>query len=311
MHPAYSVILFTTSSGAGYGLLFWLSLAHVIGAQPVAGWGFFAGLFIALGLITLGLLSSTFHLGRPERAWRALSQWRSSWLSREGVAALATYVPAGGLWLMSLLGIAGWLTLPLALLSAIGAVATVWCTGMIYASLRTIREWHMPQVPYVYLANAAASGALLLVLLHAFAGRDIRLVSLIALLALGLAGALKLIYWRRIDAEPGAYTADMALGLKGVKRQLEPPHSRPNYVMREMGYDVARRHAETLRRSVLLWGFLLPGLMLAFQALTGGLGPVLMPVAVTAAAAGLVTERWLFFAEATHLSTLYYGNQRA
>ena len=73
MHPAYSVILFTTSSGAGYGLLFWLSLAHVIGAQPVAGWGFFAGLFIALGLITLGLLSSTFHLGRPERAWRALS----------------------------------------------------------------------------------------------------------------------------------------------------------------------------------------------------------------------------------------------
>ena len=137
------------------------------------------------------------------------------------------------------------------------------------------------------------------------------IVLVLALLALGLAGALKLIYWRRIDAEPGAYTADMALGLKGVKRQLEPPHSRPNYVMREMGYDVARRHAETLRRSVLLWGFLLPGLMLAFQALTGGLGPVLMPVAVTAAAAGLVTERWLFFAEATHLSTLYYGNQRA
>ncbi|WP_323764631.1 dimethyl sulfoxide reductase anchor subunit family protein [Marinovum sp.] len=311
MHPAYSVILFTTSSGAGYGLLFWLSLAHLAGAQPVTGWSFFTGLLLALGLITLGLLSSTFHLGRPERAWRALSQWRSSWLSREGVVAIATYAPAGLLWLLALFGGPAWLTLPLAVLAALGAVATVWCTGMIYGSLRTIREWHQPLVPVLYLANAAASGAVLLVMLQAFAGRDIRLASLIALLALITAGALKLVYWRRIDADPGAYTVDMALGLEGVKRQLEPPHSRPNYVMREMGYDVARKHAETLRRTVLIWGFVVPGVMLAFQALTGGLGPVLMPVVVLAAAAGLVVERWLFFAEASHVSMLYYGAERA
>ncbi|WP_417524899.1 dimethyl sulfoxide reductase anchor subunit family protein [Marinovum sp.] len=311
MHPAYSVILFTTSSGAGYGLLFWLSLAHVLGAQPVTGWSFFAGLFIALGLITLGLLSSTFHLGRPERAWRALSQWRSSWLSREGVVAVATYVPAGLLLLLALFGVTGWLSLPLAVLSAVGAVATVWCTGMIYGSLRTIREWHQPMVPWIYLANAAASGAVLLALLHAFSGREVHWVSLLALVALVVAGALKVLYWRRIDADQGAYTAEMALGLEGVKRQLEPPHSRPNYVMREMGYDVARKHAETLRRSVLVWGFAVPGVMLAFQALTGGLGPVLMPIVVLAAAGGLVVERWLFFAEASHVSMLYYGAKRA
>lgn len=311
MHPAYSVILFTTASGAGYGLLFWLSLAHLAGGQPLEGWSLATGLTLALGLITLGLLSSTFHLGRPERAWRALSQWRSSWLSREGVVSLATYVPAGLFWLLALFGGPLWLSLPLALLAALGAVVTVWCTGMIYASLRTIRQWHQPLVPVIYLANAAASGAVLLVLLHAFAGRDIRLSSLIALAALIVAGGLKLLYWRRIDADPGAYTKDMALGLEGVTRQLEPPHSRPNYVMREMGYDVARKHAETLRRSVLLWGFALPGLLLAVQALTGGLGPVLMPIVVLVAAAGLVTERWLFFAEAEHVSMLYYGADRA
>src|SRR6478609_2476033 len=102
MHPAYSVILFTTASGAGYGLLALLGLVG-FNHGPASSLLFGAtALVIALGLITLGLLSSTFHLGRPERAWRAFSQWRSSWLSREGVASVVTFVPAlifGALWL--------------------------------------------------------------------------------------------------------------------------------------------------------------------------------------------------------------------
>src|SRR5204862_3402126 len=94
MHPAYSVILFTTASGAGYGLL---ALLGFVGFNHGPASSFIFGLVaivIALGLITIGLLSSTFHLGHPERAWRAFSQWRSSWLSREGVAAVLTYLPA-------------------------------------------------------------------------------------------------------------------------------------------------------------------------------------------------------------------------
>ena len=94
MHPAYSVILFTTASGAGYGLLALLGLVGIShGEASSLAFGLTA-MVIALGLITVGLLSSTFHLGHPERAWRAFSQWRSSWLSREGVAAVLTYVPA-------------------------------------------------------------------------------------------------------------------------------------------------------------------------------------------------------------------------
>src|ERR1043166_2862879 len=93
MHPAYSVILFTTASGAGYGLLIWLTAAaalNLVPRDPVLG---FFGLGLAIALVTIGLLSSTLHLGRPKRAWRALSQWRSSWLSGGGVAAIATYAP--------------------------------------------------------------------------------------------------------------------------------------------------------------------------------------------------------------------------
>src|SRR6476646_10306719 len=104
MHPAYSVIVFTTASGAGLGLLAWLALLGMLGAVPADRWLGLAGLGLAFVLVASGLIASTAHLGRPERAWRAFSQWRTSWLSREGVMAVATAVPAG------LLGI-GWVFL--------------------------------------------------------------------------------------------------------------------------------------------------------------------------------------------------------
>src|SRR5256885_1551665 len=95
MHPAFSVIIFTTASGAGYGLLALLGLGATLGLLPADFTFGLVAFGLALGLITGGLLSSTLHLGHPERAWRAFSQWRTSWLSREGVASVATYLPAG------------------------------------------------------------------------------------------------------------------------------------------------------------------------------------------------------------------------
>ncbi|MBT0957578.1 dimethyl sulfoxide reductase anchor subunit [Alphaproteobacteria bacterium KMM 3653] len=304
MHPAYSVILFTTASGAGYGLLFWLGLGHLTGLIHGAGWMPVITLTVALGLITLGLLSSAFHLGRPERALGAFSQWRSSWLSREGVVAVATYVPAGLWWLLWLFG-NGSVTPFLGLLAAIGAAVTVYCTGMIYASLRTIRQWNRPTVPWIYIALAAGTGGLLLALLlpSTFA-------ALAALISLGAAAVLKLAYWKEIDADPGQYTAEMATGLGhlGTVRPLDPPHSTPNFVMREMGYAVARNHALKLRKVALLALFALPLFLIFIGMFAGWLA--LVP-AVLLAAVGVVTERWLFFAEAEHVSQLYYGKARA
>lgn len=313
MHPAYSVIFFTTASGAGYGLLFWLSLAELFGALPQTRWLSAIALTVALGLVTLGLLSSTFHLGHPERAMGAFSQWRSSWLSREGVAAVATYVPAGLLWLIWVFGIDAGVTPLLGLLSALGAVVTVYCTSMIYASLRTIRQWHHRFVPLVYLALAAGTGALLFCLIFAAAGPLPVWPKLAALLSLGLAGGLKLRYWSAIDGDPGQYTTEMATGLGhlGRVRPLDPPHTMPNFVMREMGYAVARKHAERLRKSALLSLFLVPLLMAVMSLVAGTLAGALFAVAVVTAAFGVFLERWLFFAEAEHVSQLYYGRSRA
>lgn len=315
MHPAYSVIVFTTASGAGYGLLIWAALAAIAGpfdAGPVLG---FFCIAPALLLITVGLLSSTLHLGHPERAWRALSQWRTSWLSREGVAALFTYAPT--LLLAYALVWSEWTqaTITIFALAAIaGALATLWCTGMIYASLPTIRAWNKPQVPWLYIALALSTGGLLFALALALNGLPLRttLVALVAVIGLSWFG--KTSYWETIDHEPRTLTAEAATGLGalGKVRPLEPPHTQPNYVMREMGYRVARKHAEELRRLAVLSLFAAP-LALVLLVLLGQpvLAVPLLALAVLSAASGVLVERWLFFAQAEHVAMLYYGAETA
>ncbi len=312
MHPAYSVIIFTTASGAGYGLLFLLGLADIIGLDIRGRWFMPVGLTLALGLVTVGLLSSTFHLGRPERAWRAFSQWRSSWLSREGVAAVVTFVPAGILWLMALLGDAtSGTALILGLLTAALSIVTVYCTAMIYASLTTIRQWNNGWVPPGYLILALASGAVLLVCLTALFGGSTYVPGIIAVVALLAAYSFKQRYWLGIDTEEKSHTSKSATGLENA-RQIAPPHTSENYVMKEMGYRVARKHAHKLRRLAALLGFVLPAIVCLIAAFTGGgLAMACGLVAVASCAAGLAMERWLFFAEAQHVVTLYYGEATA
>jgi DMSO reductase anchor subunit len=315
MHPAYSVILFTTASGAGYGLLVWLALGGMLGLLPVERWLGIFGFGLAFALITAGLLSSTAHLGRPERAWRAFSQWRSSWLSREGVMAVATYVPAG------LLAI-GWVMFErtdgifalLALLTAVCAILTLYTTGMIYASLRTIRQWHQPLTAPIYIGLGLASGAALLTfLLNLFGhGAGSRSAGL-AVVCLAATALMKRAYWRAIDSEPRTYTVGAATGLGhlGKVRPLEPPHTQPNYIMREMGYRVARKHAEKLRLVVLAAAFALPIAALLLSLIGGSAGIAASALAAMSMALGLVVERWLFFAEAQHVVMLYYGEDAA
>lgn len=317
MNPAYSVILFTTASGAGYGLMTWLAVAVLSGVAAPTGGVASLGLVVALVLVTLGLVSSTLHLGRPERAWRAVTQWATSWLSREGVLALATYVPAG-LWLLVQWVAPGawWIVgAVLALATAAGAMATVWATGMIYQSLPTIRAWSDPLVAPIYVLLALGTGAVLMALLSASGGAPWRSMMVVGALLLAASASAKWIYWRRIDTAPRTWTAESATGLGSIGRvrALEPPHTQANFVMREMGYAVARKHARTLRLLALLAGFLAPAFLLLLA------GSLLPPVAATLAtglaavgtAAGILAERWLFFAEARHVVTLYYGADRA
>jgi len=311
MHPAYSVILFTTASGAGYGLLALLGLVG-FNHGPVSNFWFgLVSLFIGLGLVTIGLLSSTFHLGHPERAWRAFSQWRSSWLSREGVAALVTYAPilAFGLVWLGLLDRPN-LIGPLGIATLIGAAITVYCTAKIYSSLKTIRAWANPLTVPVYLAYALATGASFLMAIAALFDRWQPFQAYMAVAALVLTVILKLLYWRSIDNAERTYTMGAATGLDriGAVRQWEVAHTAENFVMKEMGYAVARRHAQRLRGIVV--GLLAVSVLLSLLTLV--LLPALFAVlAAIAAFASAVIQRWLFFAEAQHVVSLYYGAQKA
>ena len=311
MKPAPSIIFFTVASGAGYGLLFWLGVLKPLGLLPASSLFGATAAIIALALITAGLCSSLLHLGRPERAWRALSQWRSSWLSREGVAAVLTFPPAV-VFLIALAHGETALLLPAGLLSAVGAVATVYCTGMIYASLKPVKEWHHPMVAPGYLLFASFSGAALLAMLAGFWGGGF-FPALVAA-ALGMAALFfKRAYWASVDATPAASTRESATGLGfiGQVRPLESPHTESNYLLREMAFRVARVHAAKLRTIALLLGFALPALCFCLAIiLGGGLAMALGAIATASALAGLLVERWLIFAEATHTVALYYPTQR-
>lgn len=312
MHPAVSIIFFTTASGAGYGLLALMGLAGAFGLLPADRWVGAVGLVLALGLVTAGLMSSTFHLGHPERAWRALSQWKTSWLSREGVMAILTYVPAALLFfgwvfqenLAHIYAISG-------VLVAIAAVVTVYCTGMIYASLKPIRQWHTPLTTPNYLLLALLTGIVALnAIAHLFKAEHGVFVWLM-LLAAAAAWAAKILYWRAVDGEVPASTRETATGLGhlGQVRPLEMPHTSPNYLQKEMVFRIARDHARRLRKLVQLLTFATPLIAALLMIIISGnaFGMLMSICALLAVSIGVLFERWLFFAEAEHTVGLYYG----
>ena len=310
MNPAYSIIFFTVSSGAGYGLLALLGLAASSHGKASSMGFAVVSVGIALILIVAGLLSSTAHLGRPERAWRALSQWRSSWLSREGIAAIATFPVALGFaatW-SGIIDAPVWIA-PLGIVSALLSMITVYCTGMIYASLKTIPAWHTHFTVPTYLAFALATGSgLLNVTSFAFgifqtnAGR---ILTLIALFAIFAAIVLKWLYWRKLRVDDGQYSMADATGLGPGVRQWEVPHTSTNFIMKEMGYQVARSHGRKLQRICMILldvGF--------FTAFLSPRWPWLVFVTATVLLFAAWVERWLFFAQGEHVVQLFYGKQR-
>lgn len=312
MHPAPSIILFTVLSGSGYGLLFLIGVLGAAGMLPADGAFGLLAMIISLGMISTGLLASTLHLGHPERAWRALSQWRSSWLSREGVASLITFAPALVLAL-------GWIffgeiwTLA-AVLSAVGAAATVGCTAMIYASLKPIAQWHSAWTLPAFVGMALAGGALLFALITVFYAPEGSWPLGLSALLLSFGWTIKAGYWavasnRRSQATPESATG---LGQFGKVRLLEAPHSEENYLLKEMAFALGRKHAMKLRRLAVACGFVAPlVLLLAADLLVVLPAAPIVVLAVLVGLVGILMERWLFFAEAKHTVTLYYGAQSA
>ena len=300
MHPAWSIIFFTSVSGLGLGLAGWivlgiLDLSRFVHLLLVSGFTF--------GLIGAGLLSSTLHLGHPERAWRALSQWRSSWLSREGVLAVLVLAALSAWFLFVFLGIKPpiWANFGLIVL----ITATVYATSMIYASLRTVACWHHPLTPVCYIMFSVSGGSLAFVWLSAVLNQQAS--EWFAYVAGGLifaAWVVKLFWWRRLDTKKlgSSLASATGLGALGKVKTLMPPHTSENYLQTEMGFVVARRHAVKLRVISVLLGGLIP--LLGLYIASGSIAS--LSIVLLAHLVGIFVERWLFFAEAKHVVSIYY-----
>lgn len=289
MNPAPSVIIFTVLSGMGFGYLAFLGL----GVPAVQGWAAFAAWGLGYGLTVAGLVASTFHLGQPRRALRAFTQWRTSWLSREAWAAMATLIVLAPLALSDVLGLGwpGWI----GWIGAMLCIAAVTATGMIYAQIRAVPRWHHWITPVLFLAFAATGGAILAGLPSA------------PLLCLCLAGLLVLAFhigdgaFARAGQGIGSATG---LGALGRVELFDPGHTGGSYVVHEMIHVVGRRHAARLRLIAIGAAGLAPAVvLLAVPGLAGTALAALLHVT------GALAARWLFFAQAEHVVGLFYGQR--
>jgi DMSO reductase anchor subunit len=296
MHPALSVIFFSTLSGAGYGLWFWWGSSFLGHHRDFGIKDYFTLALGALFVIT-GLLSSTLHLGRKERAWRAFSQWRSSWLSREGIVALLCFVPAMAL---AFTPQAGTLQKALALALMVLSLATVFCTAKIYHCLKTVPAWRHGTVIPMYLLSSLYSGGLWLAAIFGIWTFAPVLIGFAVLLAW-----LMTRYWRHND-QPLAITRSSALGLPEQRsvRVFEQPHTEANYITKEMVHVLARKHGRRMRLLSLFFGYFIPLIACLDAWLLNQ--PWLYGVAALSGMLGVFIGRWLFFAEAKHVVSLYY-----
>ena len=290
MHPSPSVIIFTALSGLGFGLLVFLGLKM----PDVTGVLAFIFFVIGFGLAVGGLISSTFHLGRPERSLKAFKQWRSSWLSREAIAAVFTLsvmavYATGRIFFdydIRILGVVG----------AIMSIVTVFTTSMIYAQLKSIPRWNTKLTPAYFLSLSLAGGALL-------AGQIT-----FCLLLLLISGIIQLLVWikgdRALALSGTTIESGTGLGTIGRVRAFEPPHTGTNYLLKEFVHIVGRKHSVKLRIITLILMIGTPILLLSLS-----FSHFLAALSVISHISGLFISRWLFFAEAEHVVGLYYGKR--
>ena len=318
MHPAFSVIFLTTLIGVGQGLflaLFTVESYAAFDLLPRQSDGFYAtGSAVAMAFLVGGLIASFFHLGRPERAWRAATQWRTSWLSRE-VLVLPAFMGT-----VALYGAAHWLAInpvlallptgaPVNLTAVFGVVGSFLaftlfvCTGMIYACLRFLREWHTPLTVINYILLGGASGFTLAAALAAAMAADVAnflsgwAVVITVMALVGRSASL----WRNARLKPKS-TLQSALGIKHPQIQQKTQGSMGgSFNTREFRHGAGLAALRNIKWFLLVATFALPLLLMPLAA-----GWLEITLIFAVQYAGLLAERWFFFAQANHPQNLYY-----
>lgn len=310
MRPPWSMVIFTVLAGAGQGLLVMLVLEQwgAFSSQaPATTSAAFLGLSaLAFGLLLAGLISAFFHLGRPSRAWRSASQWRTSWLSREiivmpMVLGLAfVHGLQGVLGLPEFFGPLWFLVAPLALLACL----VMWiCTAMIYGCLKFLQEWATPWTPVAFILFGLTGGALLFGLGRSILPVEGLVVSkmLIGLMLLVSLFVKALIFKRNASLRPKS-SLSSATGIPGNVRQVTMGIMGGSFNTREFFHGVSTGLMRQLRPTVLMLAFVLPLAMLLLLPLT----PFTALLIALIHLLGMLAERWLFFAQANHPQNLYY-----
>lgn len=301
MHPAPSIILFTVLSGLGLGMIVWIGLG--LGADTsVHAW---TTCITAIAITGIGGMLSSLHLGKPSNAWRAFSQWRSSWLSREAcllVATLGVFGLYAAFWCLG-----GTRVFNLGILSSVLAAATIYSTAMIYAQIRAVPRWNLTPTPLLFVVVAFAGGLLASQSIGVLTGGPVNVWLVFAALLIAAACAN---WWNskagEIRRSSTGASMETATGLGGIGkvRLFEAPHTGSNYLLDEMAYKVGRYRANQLRKIGFVAGFILP-ILLTLMALFLGSGWLLL--ALVLHVVGMIALRWLFFAEAEHVQAFYYG----
>ncbi len=306
MHPAKSIILFTTISGMGYGLIISLLIFQIYVGHTLSFISYFLIFVLSMALVSGGLLSSTLHLGHPERAHFALTQWRSSWLSREGVFAILLYPVIATYTLLFYLNPDNRSLDTLSIIIVLIAIATIFSTGKIYSSLRAIYSWNTELTTFNYLALGGLTGLMLLQSLLLLMGYNLANIYYYLIILIILSCIGKILYWVRLDLNNTTTNKSTALGLKSQLQVnlLESPHDASNFLLKEMGYKVARKHSKKLRKIALLFAFILP-LLIIFLSIALNFYHITI-LAFLFMIMGVFMERWLFFAEAKHSVMNYY-----
>ncbi len=310
MHPAISVIFFTVTSGAGYGVLAMLALTRLFGLDlALQSDQMMIGL-TGLGLVTAGLISSTFHLANPKNAWRSFIRFRTSWLSREAVFAIIFY-PVSLLYIYLEWTLEGEPATGLKLMAAATlfmALLTVFSTGMIYACLKTIRQWNTALTPTNYIVLGLSLGSLIMAsMVSVMAGQVSSVLINLSLGMLLLGFIVKAIYYFWIG-KPAGPTINTALGFtRATVRLLDVGHTAGTFLTDEFGYQVAKLRIQILRVAVFLLAFIIPALLLS--RIFGDVSTGSLIFAAVLSYMGVFVERWLFFAEARHVVNLFHGAQ--
>ncbi len=313
MHPALSILVFTVTSGFGYGLMTLLIVSQLLGGSPFDNPNaYLTALLLAFVLMSIGLLSSTFHLANPKNAWRAFSRFRTSWLSREGVLALLYYPIA--LAYVTALWLNDWQTTAAAyalggLCVVLGFVLTH-CTAMIYASLKTFPQWHTRLVPFGFSLFFVYSGVLAYALAVVADGGSPHAAVWISGCVLAFIGLLFKLSYFSFVGEPSKTTINTATTFtEATVRLFDTGHSAENFLQKEFVYVVGPKTKALARKITLALAFVLPLVLSALQLSRDSSSLSLAVFAVLCGYFGLLLERWLFFIEAKHVVRRFYGEQ--